>query len=460
MLVFLIRLISCILIGFSMLAMWRKVSADPSVRAVIGLGFAARALGGIALFWISYLHLPIATSLQLGRGFWFFAPDGVGYFDYAAGAAASGLYGIVTLDPQLPSVFYIKALALLMYLIGTTPAVAILLNLLAYLGSCVLFVSWGNRLALGKAPMLLAVAAISFFPSWILWSFQPLKDTLFLLLTVAYAFVASRWLDSDPQRRFALASTRAIAALAVLIYAVASIRWYAAILLVAANSLAWLLTILRSSDRRLARAGAVLALLLVAAAVIPVAAGPYLPPFGRALFRPSGGGQLASVPNSTLEYIESKRVDSLATAADTMIYAGRRLRHAPRDGQPDAASLVERLFPRAVAMFLPRAVGTALGWVEIGGGRGLWILAELDTMFFDVVLLGIAWTMWRQRRNDFVLRPVFVHVAVTTLVLAAALCYQTANFGTLFRLRSMVAIGFVLLLFTVARRHDHPTISR
>src|ERR1041385_1146655 len=50
---------------------------------IIAAGFLLRAFAGQALFWISYLRLPIARPLQLGDGLWFFAVDGAFYVQYA-----------------------------------------------------------------------------------------------------------------------------------------------------------------------------------------------------------------------------------------------------------------------------------------------------------------------------------------------------------------------------------------
>ena len=105
-------------------------------------------------------------------------------------------------------------------------------------------------------------------------------------------------------------------------------------------------------------------------------------------------------------------------------------------------------------MFLPRPLGTALGWVEIQGGRGLLLLTDVDTVFMDLLLVALLWCMWREARRGLALRPVFIVPALTTVLLAAAICYQTANFGTQFRFRSMVAVGFILLPMAFGRNPD------
>jgi hypothetical protein len=433
--ILLLRLLFTVLAGSIVWAIWRRTADDPAAARIVGLGLAARVLGGTVLFWISYLHLPFAELLQLGRGFWFFAPDGVNYYDYALAAADDGVRGILAVDPALPSRFYIQSIATLLHLLGPSPAVAILLNAFAYLVTCWLLVAWSRRAGVGRLPLLIALGAVSFFPSWILWTFQPLKDTIFLALMVAYAFIVSIWLD-DASDTGAFRRTAAIlVGLGVLLYAIAGVRWYVAVLMTGASALAWLPSLVSSSERRTARAVGVMAYLTVAAAVIPISAGPYLPDFGRMLFRPQSAEEMGGAASAMSAYLLSAREGSLATSAGTLILS---------PGDPTGTSIA----PRVASMFLPRAVGTYFGLVRIDGGRGLWAMAELDTVFLDLTLVAVGWVLWRQHRRGFAVRPIFVLVAVFTVGLAAALCYQTANFGTQFRLRSMVAIGFVLLLYT------------
>ena len=62
---------------------WSRTSGSGKASLIITAGFLLRAVAGQILFWISWLHLPIARSLQLGNGFWFFATDGPGYLSYA-----------------------------------------------------------------------------------------------------------------------------------------------------------------------------------------------------------------------------------------------------------------------------------------------------------------------------------------------------------------------------------------
>jgi hypothetical protein len=60
------------------------------VGAIVAVTILGRLAVGLALFWISYLRLPIAEALQIGGGFWLIAPDSTGYFQWAATAAEAG----------------------------------------------------------------------------------------------------------------------------------------------------------------------------------------------------------------------------------------------------------------------------------------------------------------------------------------------------------------------------------
>src|SRR5712671_5544781 len=74
---------------------WKSIArGDRRAAAIVSAGFVLRAVIAQALFWISWLHLPVARSLQIGDGFWFFAIDGQGYLAYAQQLLGGGLAGV------------------------------------------------------------------------------------------------------------------------------------------------------------------------------------------------------------------------------------------------------------------------------------------------------------------------------------------------------------------------------
>jgi hypothetical protein len=106
------------------------------------------------------------------------------------------------------------------------------------------------------------------------------------------------------------------------------------------------------------------------------------------------------------------------------------------------------------AMFIPRFIAQALGFFEIGGGRGLWFFAELDTIFFDATILALLICLLRYGRRSTWADATVWQVALTTLLTAGALAYVITNFGTLMRHRAMVFAGVCVLLVLVGSRRE------
>ena len=111
------------------------------------------------------------------------------------------------------------------------------------------------------------------------------------------------------------------------------------------------------------------------------------------------------------------------------------------------------MFTGAVAMLIPHALAQWLGMIDVGGGRGLWLFADLDTLVFDLVLLFTsvycAATLHRKRAR---VTPLFVLLFLVFMVTAIPLAYSVSNFGTLFRLRQMLYALMALLPLTLAKR--------
>src|SRR5439155_21781861 len=68
---------------FALWRLWRRVAGRGRASVIIAAGFIVRASLAQALFWISWLGLPIGRSFQLGYGFWFFDLEGPVLFDYS-----------------------------------------------------------------------------------------------------------------------------------------------------------------------------------------------------------------------------------------------------------------------------------------------------------------------------------------------------------------------------------------
>ncbi len=519
MTVALIQTLLCACAAFGVYRLWRSVSGiSRPIFWLITAGVLVRAVAGQVAFWVSDLHLPLARSLQVGRGLWIFAVDAMGYFDVAAAAAHHGPAAILFLSRTIGSVFYVQVLATALLLFGTVTSVAILLNIAAYLGTCLMALYLAGSPRNPNRTVIVSIAILSLSPSVLMWSVQPLKDTVFLFLVAAFFAVAYHW--QEVWRRSATLPQRAAvvgvsALLAGLMYAIAAIRWYFAFAIVLAMIPFALVAVLRA-QRRIAAAGTAVVLIPLLAAMLFAGAGPYVP----TSLRPSQLVNPARSPQTLLTEVDEARTRFDKSAGATMIGAGDTIQkvdahlgvketrvaatrppdviyqrarpgeikvgmyaqqieklqkltasasgaapaeaaaepagHETDEGRlPGAtvavpASPVTRLIAGIAALTLPRAVAQRLGLLKVGGGRGLWAFVEVDTVFFDFVLLfAVSGVIRAIRRGGFRV-PVFWLVLLVTGTIAIALAYTVSNFGTLFRHRDMVLLGLALLPLAVS----------
>ncbi len=460
-----LRLAAIAVLVWAAWLMWRTLRSDPAVERIAGIGLAVRALAGASLFWVSYLALPLGRSLQRGNGLWFIAEDADLYFPPAAAAAAGGLGAIWGLDPTLPSVFYIQMLALVMWIGSPVVSAALLLNAVAFLAMC-----WCvNRLAiLTGAPRrarLFALAAVGFSPAWILWATHPLKDTVFVALVAGYVLALAHWTGTLRNRSSSLPALLAGAgALWGVVYAVSGIRWYFGLLLLAGTAVAAVVSLLQSPGRRVLRAAAAMVTMLVLTQAVTTGAGPFLPQWGHEALSPWTGRRalesLQEIPAQSVAVANKVRDGLIEAGGGTEIRLGESAPSvaAPGVAAPSVAAprrpatAFEKTFAGAVAMVVPRVVAQALGLIEVGGGRGLWAFAELDTVVLDLVLVGAGFLVFLQLRQGRVPLPAFWGLLVVTALIAAGLAYEGSNFGTLFRQRGMAAVGVMLLPLLLAPR--------
>jgi hypothetical protein len=440
---------------------WKRASPDRGVLAILAVGLIARAVPGLLLFWISEARLPLGRSLQLDPGFWFFAPDAVEYYRVAEGAAAKGLAAIATIGPPTPSVVYVKTLAAALYVFGASPATSLILNLLAFAALATVVLVWHRRTGLGRRPLLVALAGVSLAPSWILWSYQPLKDTCFLLLVGLFFLASDAWYSLLSADRWSWLKAAGLpAAQAVTVYGLAGIRWYSALVLVAMVPLGLLATLTHPRHRSLSRAIlAACGLVLIVEVIVP-GAGSDLPRWVGVALRPTSVQallQLREAPVLAASSLSQTREGNLKAKGATLIRIVRD--HVSAGQDASEAPWPARLRGNLAVMALPRALALPIGHVSIGGGRGLWAFVDLDTLFFEAMLVGCGWILVLEVRRDAVIRPAFWHVLAATVVITGLLAIEAANFGTLFRMRSMIAIGIALLPLTVERPGKGPASS-
>lgn len=555
---------------------------------IVGLGFSVRALLSVALFWISYLRLPLGRSLQLSPGFWFYGLDAEFYFGYALNTVRNGPLGILHVSLSYPARGFVQLITLFVQLFGPVPSIGILLNCFTYLGICLLIARIGTHDARITPVTTAALAAISFGPAAILNSTQMLKDPFFHFLLVVAVVVSLKWHelwtspDVSGRRR---AAGLLVCALLLLgcVYAIATIRWYFAILLMMSCAVLFLWQMFAARQHvaaivvnvvmlvliaRYAEAGglddipqyvrdmlhvrtaprAILALpQSVAGNLESVRVGFELTPGATNIQAGTAIAKTASAPPppppavdtatppavtsaSVIETVEPRheepapvvasqettttaetattetaappavttvaenttpQVETTTTQAPVPVEKPKKPRRrkpavkpvvvaeqakpqavAPAPVQPAPAipfptapgpsidpslNVKQRFLSSIAATLVPRAIAQKLGWIRVGGGRGFWFFADIDTVAFDIVLFFAVITCARQLvRSRFRMTPMFVQVMLLFMIAALPLIYAIANFGTLFRHRQMIYLGLCLLPVALAYRQQKP----
>lgn len=389
-------------------------------RIIVG-GFLVRAFLGQALFWISWLRLPIASSLQIGDGFWLWAPDGPEYLRLASAAAEDGLRGIFFVADRTSAHLFVRLVAILVAAFGSFASLAILINCAAYALTCAVLMRMTRNDVL--------FAAVAFSPAAILFSLQLLKDTLFFLLIVLTIAVFRRWQElwrRDAARGSLLACG---AAMLAAVYALAGIRWYFAAIVWGASAIFFALVSWPAKRRGLALAASAVLFVLLSQCVRLGSLD--LPPVIERALNPVTAFQ--AEPATVTNLVGRARRGFDNTPAGTTIAAGPSVASAPVPQTP-----ADRLITGFSAMFLPRFLAQSLGLVHIGGGRGFWLFAEIDTIVFDVVLLYAVIYCLRALRGTARATPLVFMLILVFAILGGLMCYTVNNFGTLMRLRQML----------------------
>ena len=333
-----VRDVLLIAAGFGLYRMWRMVQPSQEwLRLVVAAGFLTRAILGQALFWISYLKLPVARSMQMGNGLWFFGQDALVYFPDAIQAAEKGVWAIITLNRTSPSVMFEQTLATTVLLFGNAASVGVLLNLFCYLGTMAVIVRWSAKEQRGRMAAAIAITAISLSPACVLWSLQPLKDTFFQLLVVAFVAACAAWQRGwiAPGQRLTL--LLAAATMFVMLFAISGIRWYFAFALLLATSFFSLLIAFSTEGRRILAFTATLVLAVLLSRALVLAARPYLPPTLLRVLTPKETlGAVTELPASLLRGIETSRRGFDKVGGRTSIRVGgavARYDSSSRDGE-------------------------------------------------------------------------------------------------------------------------------
>src|SRR5207244_9017566 len=114
-----------------------------------------------------------------------------------------------------------------------------------------------------NTPALVALAAVAFAPGTVLWSCQPLKDSLFLFVFTAIIGACLVWQEAVTARQ-RLASA---VALLLFIYALAGMRWYFAIFVWGCWAIFAILVVLAAPKKMRLLLGSALLFVLLAVAI-------------------------------------------------------------------------------------------------------------------------------------------------------------------------------------------------
>ena len=385
---------------------WARTISPRSAR-VIMLGAAIRLVVGFTLFLVSAYRLPVLESLQGNPGFWAVAPDAEGYFRSALLVAEQGFRAIPW---ERGSPTYIVILSAWMHLVGFSPVAGFLLNLVAYVAVCVLLV-W--RLRTDRLS-LIPVAILTFSPVLLIHGSQPLKDELFLAL-IGVALIAlsivlpqlTTVADGRWTLRYLIASITLVAAVTLM----AGIRTYYAfeVCVIVASALLLGFLIQRGSSGGWY---AVQAAVLWGALYLGFQAGGGK--YFYSEYRPHTlrFQALISLPAEAWSRLSEKRTDFVETGGGTSLVQERRDYEldgsllAPPARPKEDPSAVTKILIGVAALFVPMTVLQSAGLFELGGGRGLIGIADLDTLYFDVTIIltvGLIVRHWPMLRKNWAL---------------------------------------------------------
>ena len=105
-------------------------------------------------------------------------------------------------------------------------------------------------------------------------------------------------------------------------------------------------------------------------------------------------------------------------------------------------------------VFVPVAVVEAVSNVEITGNRRFLSIVDLDTIFLDAGILAVLVLLWKRRHGVGDRLPFVVFCLILSGTTALLLGYVVTNFGTLWRMRPMVALPLWMLVAALPPRGE------
>jgi hypothetical protein len=421
---------------------------DSRAATIVACGLLARAAIGAGLFWVSYLDLPVLSSLHTGDGFWHLAPDARQYFETAARATGEGLR---TIPPSSASPAFTRLLTVWMWAVGVSPASGLFLNLLLFTVSSWLVVSVFRERSRGPVLHLL-LAAHSFVPAAVLYSVQGLKDQLVLALVICVCcgmWLATSSCASADMRMRSLATTLIVFS----VYLLGGIRAYFSLLTVLAYGAAAMPSIwqVQGMGPRLRRAAVKFAVVLLLWTAFAVGAGPYYSQYESLVADALGLGGVPRL-SSLLRTVEGARQGFVRSGGETNIAPPVELTGADAVGEPvRPRQATERLLLGIAVLFVPIDIVRWTGEVSLRGGRGLLLITDVDTI--AILLVTILAMGGLRRRGAAIFRdPYVVFCVLLAVVTLGLMAYVVTNYGTLFRLRLFPLMALWMAPLGIDRR--------
>jgi hypothetical protein len=429
---------------------WHKA---PAYGVVVVAGIVIRLIGGVGLVAISYYHWPILQPLQTGDGFWAIAPDARVYFQLAADAAYLPPGSIIG---GSPSPTYVLALSLWFRAVGATVTNGVVFNVACYVVAAVVIVRVASERL--RRMGVIALFAFSFSPALVLTSTQVLKDAFFAMLIViccAAAVVILRCASESLAAgggRLATAVGTACAAIAVM----AGVRAYYALFVWLAVACGFVVALWAAHPtRRLGVAAFAATMLVVLWCAFAVGADAYYPYYRDLIARTTGINLSLTALTGGAGRGASLGAGSLGTALTSVregfIDSGGGTNIGSRGKRQSARFLdvVDNVSTGIAATFVPISVLRAASLINFNGGRGLLIITDVDTLFVDATMVLIFAALYSAvplSRNDV---PSLVCLVTLFVITTGIVTYVVTNYGTLFRLRTMIAAALWLSPLTV-----------
>jgi hypothetical protein len=463
------HLVGGVTVGVLILKAYRYVRSEaPLLGAIMALGIISRAVIGIALFWISYLDLRFLRSLHSGDGFWALVPDARGYY----GAALTYVDDASSTHVTNASPMFVKTLAAWMHLVGWSPASGLFFNVSLYALLCVIVVRACRPARKWDAQIVCAscVGPVSIAPVLLVHDSQLLKDEafVFLVAVTCLSVLALLRVPTGTARRpvdqWILVA--GLASLGAGAFVISEIRLYFTALVFVCLLPAAILYVWRSTSAELRRSLAVALATLAVASMGPAWA--WSAKFHRQRAAPKSAAATLHSTTATVPPLHSRQSGRpiLDGMPDRRLQVSGlapweamlgRLRDARADfagsggatnivGAPETDSgFVRPTLIGLTTLFVPISIVKALGWVDFPGGRGLLWVTDVDTALLDLSMLTCVALVVVRRRSIGPNRPYVWYAASLALVTGVLLAYVVTNFGTLFRLRLMMAVPVWML---------------